>query len=64
MASAMPTAQAREVFAELRAHADEQLARLEEVKRGGCSMFSDALRELGVPAIRVLPPLNEADPIS
>ena len=55
MADAAPTRQAREVFAELRAHADEQLAGLEEVKEGGCSMFSDALRELGVQPIRLLP---------
>ncbi|HKV46413.1 MAG TPA: glycosyl hydrolase, partial [bacterium] len=55
MADAVPTRQVREVFGELRAHADAQLARLEAVKRGGCAMFSDALRELGVPPIRLLP---------
>ncbi|HLW60798.1 MAG TPA: glycosyl hydrolase [bacterium] len=55
MADAAPTRQMREVFAELRAQTDVQLARLETVKAGGCTMFSDALRELGVPPIRVLP---------
>jgi photosystem II stability/assembly factor-like uncharacterized protein len=55
MADAAPTRQAREVFEELSTHADKQLARLQEVKEGGCSMFSDALRELGVPPIRLLP---------
>jgi len=55
MADAAPTRQARALFAELRAHADTQLGRLETVKKGGVSMFSDALRELGVPPIRVRP---------
>ena len=53
MADAAPTRQAQELLAELRARAAQQIARLEEIKKGGVSMFSDALQKLGVPPIRV-----------
>ena len=53
MADAAPTRQAQALLTELRARANEQLARLEEIKKGGVSMFSDALHKLGVPQIRV-----------
>ena len=48
-----PTRQARELFDELRRHAGRQLERLAEIKKGGVAMFSDALRKLGVPPIRI-----------
>ena len=53
MADAAPTRQARELFDELRGRADRQLERLNEIKRGGVSMFSDALVKLGVPPIKI-----------
>ena len=53
MAPAAPTRQTRERFAELRAKAEEQLGRLDRVKSQECALFSDALRELGIPPIRV-----------
>lgn len=53
MADVAPTRQARELFAELTARADEQLVRLADVKQRDCVTFSDGLRELGVPPIRV-----------
>lgn len=53
MADAAPTRQARELFAELAARADAQIGRLAEVKRRDCATFSDGLRELGVPPIRL-----------
>jgi NifU-like protein involved in Fe-S cluster formation len=53
MADTAPTRQARELFDELRGRADRQIARLNEIKKGGVSMFSDALVKLGVPPIRI-----------
>ena len=53
--SARPTDQARELFEELRRRADAQLARLDEVKHREVAAFGDALRELGIPPIRMRP---------
>lgn len=53
MADAAPTRQAKELFTEMRARAEQQLARLEEIKKGGVSMFSDALKKYGVPPITI-----------
>lgn len=62
MADAAPTRQAKEVFVELSAQADQRLARLQQLKKGGCSMFSDALKELGVPLISVRPFIERESP--
>jgi len=53
MADAAPTRQAQALLTELGVRANEQLARLDDIKKGGVSMFSDAIQKLGVPPIRV-----------
>jgi len=55
MASSAPTRQMLELYVELEAKADAQLTGLEEVRNRECATFGDALRELGIPPIRVRP---------